>query len=115
MSTTIVRVYAHWCGHCRAMQPEWNHFTKTIQNKADVIDIEESEMNKLNELNATLKNPIMVQGFPTIAKIKNGLVTYFSGPRTSGEITKWAVPKKLKSSATKKKIRRKRKKTRRRR
>ena len=43
----------------------------------------------------------MVHGYPTIAKIKNGAVSYFSGPRTSHEIMKWAVPKKLKSSTRK--------------
>ena len=101
MNGTIVRVYAHWCGHCQAMQPEWNVFMKKIHNKINVMDIEESEMDKLTQLNESLKNPIMVHGYPTIAKIKNGAVSYFSGPRTSHEIMKWAVPKKLKSSTRK--------------
>jgi glutaredoxin len=105
MNGSIVRVYAHWCGHCQAMNSYWDD----IKSKVNVIDIEEKESEKLNEVNQSLKTPLIVKGYPTIAKIRNGVASYFTGNRTYEDILKWCLPKKSKSTRKKNKKSKKRK------
>lgn len=109
MDGSIVRVYAQWCGHCQAMNSYWDN----IKSKLNVIDVEASEIEKLNEINQSLKKPIIVKGYPTLAKIKSGMVTYYTGNRTYEDILNWGSPKKSKSTRKKSKKSKKRKSRRR--
>ena len=92
MPCTILKIYANWCGHCIRMAPEWEQMKSlmdTRRNKPEIFEIESQELNKLEEFNNQRKTNVTYKGFPTIVKVKNGVVSYYNGPRTSQEMFKW--------------------------
>jgi len=116
MSFTIIKLYADWCGHCIRMAPEWERLTSRIEknkNSPEIVNIESKELYKLDEINSNLNEKVEVQGYPTIAKIKNGKITYYNGERDTNNMMKWIMPKSTKTNKTKKQKKEKRKKKRR--
>lgn len=113
MSFTVIKLYADWCGHCIRMAPEWERLTSKIEKKKnapEIVNIELKELFKLDEINNSLNEKIEVQGYPTIAKIKNGKISYYNGPRVTNKMLKWILPK---STKTKKKLKKNKRKTKR--
>ena len=106
----IVRVYANWCGHCQAMEKDWKKLKSKIGKKIQIYDIEEEQRSQLEEINNMLKIPIQVSGYPTIAKSKNGFISYYSGPRILANMISWALPKTNKTNKNKNRKNTKRKK-----
>tara|TARA_B100000123_G_C25658168_1_gene396386 strand:- start:35 stop:403 length:369 start_codon:yes stop_codon:yes gene_type:complete len=105
MPCTILKIYANWCGHCIRMAPEWEQMKSlmdTRRNKPEIFEIESQELNKLEEFNNQRKTNVTYKGFPTIVKVKNGVVSYYNGPRTSQEMFKWAMKGENKKSRMRK-------------
>ena len=91
---TVALIHANWCGHCKHMLPEWEKMDKQIGKRVDVRTIEQSQMDeKMPELQALVKGGQNIEtgGFPTILKIVNGRVSYYSGNRTANEMKAWAL------------------------
>ena len=86
-------VFAHWCGHCKQLMPEWNAMAKQMKmhkNKYEVYEIEDSDKDtKLDKLNKMYSVHIEIDGFPTIFKIKNGHLSYYKGERKMNPMQKW--------------------------
>jgi len=91
----VGKVYANWCGHCKSLKPEWKKMKKRVYsrrgNKQVVFEeIEEKQMtNKLPKLKKHHGVDIDVNGFPTVFKIENGKVDYYSGNRNAEEMARW--------------------------
>ena len=94
----IGKVYADWCGHCKTLIPEWKIMKANIQNKfPDTYIFSEIEdknsangVEKINKMFVRGTNPkLMVNGFPTVYKIVNGKVEYYSGARKAPDMEKW--------------------------
>lgn len=94
-------VYAEWCGHCKALKPEWEAFKTALEkepklsNKCDVFEVEDSDSmkaTKLQSMNKKIKGgEIQVNGFPTLFKISGGSVEYFQGgERNAATLLEWA-------------------------
>lgn len=64
-------IYADWCGHCQAAEPEW---TK-LANSADVYAIESEEYTGDD-----------VSGYPTMKIVKKGSARLYEGGRTAEEM-----------------------------
>lgn len=94
----VGKIYAKWCGHCIALEPEWDSMKETLgivdtettskQNTKFILEeIEESEKDeKIKFVNDTYLTNSTIKlssqyGYPTIFKIKNGILTYYNGPR----------------------------------
>lgn len=96
----ILRAHATWCGHCTTLKPKWEemekHFAdandnkytfKTIENTNDNKAEFDKEIEKINEqLNGEKWN---VDGFPSIASIKNGKLTIYNGERETEPLIDW--------------------------
>tara|TARA_Y100000389_G_C17441214_1_gene508658 strand:+ start:741 stop:1199 length:459 start_codon:yes stop_codon:yes gene_type:complete len=69
----IVKFYADWCGHCKAMKEDWDRFYKKNDKEkvngktVHIIEIADTDKD-LNKLFAEKYN-FKVDGFPTIIKI----------------------------------------------
>ena len=88
------RVYAEWCGHCKAMESDWEKLKSDSKHiwggKVSVVDIEDKEMaTKI----PTVNPKIVSNGFPTLFSFKadkpDTTLEYYTGERTLSSMMAW--------------------------
>jgi thiol-disulfide isomerase/thioredoxin len=88
----VGKVYADWCGHCKALKPKWEQLKQILpKGRVQTVEIEEAETDKRAEFEKKHKKTINVSGYPTIFKIVNGKIEYYSGPREPEDMKRWVL------------------------
>ncbi|KAK3018802.1 hypothetical protein RJ639_005040 [Escallonia herrerae] len=87
----MVEFYAPWCGHCKAMAPEYAAAATELRGNKDVAlaKVDATEEGELAE-------NYEVQGFPTVYFFVDGVHKPYPGQRTNFENKLIRVPRKLK-------------------
>lgn len=101
----VGKIFAHWCGHCQTLLPEWEKLVRAIDTKQKInkftntkykfVEIEQSEQEagiaRVNHLYlVNTGHSLAIQGgFPTLFKITDGTLEYYNGPRTYLEMLRW--------------------------
>jgi protein disulfide-isomerase A1 len=79
----FVEFYAPWCGHCKALAPEYEKLGELAKGKDYVIA----------KVDATVAEKTAaafgVEGFPTINFIANGFPIQYKNDRTAVAMQKW--------------------------
>jgi thiol-disulfide isomerase/thioredoxin len=108
MNTTSTKhmgkIYANWCPHCVALEPEWNKMKEILKNhktaknsKVNFIEIEQSQMEeKIPEVNEVILKDSAEKlsgdkGFPTIFCIYGKKINYYNGIRDANNMTEWVL------------------------
>ena len=71
----MVEFYAPWCGHCKALAPEYAAAATELKGEAVLAKVDGTEENGLMDKYEVL-------GFPTLYFFADGVHKAYSGPRT---------------------------------
>lgn len=83
-SPWLVKFYAPWCGHCRALEPTWNEVSKKLKGRVNVGKVDITQEKWIAE-------DWDLTGFPTIKLLQKDKAYHYTGMRSPEAFESWAV------------------------
>jgi protein disulfide-isomerase-like protein len=84
--SVLLKLYAPWCTHCKAIKPVWDALMKQYEGHADVL-VGESDCTAAGK---TLCEHLQVQGYPTLKYGDPASLTDYQGARDLDGLKRFA-------------------------
>ncbi|XP_042225232.1 protein disulfide-isomerase TMX3-like isoform X2 [Homarus americanus] len=84
-STWLIMFYAPWCGHCKKLDPVWNHVAHALYG----TDIRVGRVDCTRF--TAVATEFVIKGFPTIMYVKGHIRHVYKGDRVKEEIIGFAL------------------------
>lgn len=78
LSEIIYNFNTSWCGYSTKFQQTWDEFAEINKN----TDIQIIDVKCDDPINENLCDKYSVEGYPTVLKVKDNIITPYTGPRT---------------------------------
>jgi len=80
----LVKFYAPWCGHCKAMAPAYEEAARQLSTLAQPIVLGDVDATK----DPDIAQSQHIQGYPTLKIFRRGVASDYAGPRDADGIVK---------------------------
>jgi len=87
----LVEFYAPWCGHCKALAPDYERAAKILKTNPDAKDARLAKCDATQNVNKELASHHGVQGFPTMKLFHGQNVVDYTGGRAATDIVAWML------------------------
>ena len=85
----LVEFHAPWCGHCKALAPEWTKAAASLKALNSSFTLAKVDVTIAVETAATHK----INSYPTIKMFRGGKESDYTGGRTEVDIVSWVNKK----------------------
>ncbi|CAB3401497.1 unnamed protein product [Caenorhabditis bovis] len=92
-SFLLVKFYAPWCGHCKALAPKYQEAARILKEEGHNVRLAKVDVTE----NSDLGKLFDIRGYPTLKFFRSSVSIDYTGGRETNDIVEWIKKKMMPS------------------